>query len=43
VVNSIFFTQGKTIHVSKDATEVSFQMPDDNVTIQPIFYDKAAV
>ena len=43
IVNSIFFTQGKTIPVSKDATEVSFQMPDDNVTIQPVFYDKAAV
>ncbi|MBR2113449.1 MAG: glycosyl hydrolase family 98 [Prevotella sp.] len=43
IVNSIFFTQGKTIPVSKDATEVTFQMPDDNVTIQPVFYDKAAV
>ena len=43
IVNSIFFTQGKTIPVSSDATEVTFQMPDDNVTIQPVFYDKAAV
>ena len=43
VVNSIFFTQGKTIPVSSDATEVTFQMPDENVTIQPVFYDKAAV
>ena len=43
VVNSVFYTQGKTIPVSKDATEVTFVMPDDNVTIQPVFYDRAAV
>jgi hypothetical protein len=43
VVNSIFFTQGKTIPVEKGATEVTFVMPDDNVTIQPVFYDMAAV
>ncbi|MBO6013371.1 MAG: glycosyl hydrolase family 98 [Bacteroidales bacterium] len=43
VVNSIFFTQGKTIPVEADATEVEFTMPDDNVTIQPVFYDMAAV
>ena len=43
VVNSIFFTQGKTIAIDKDAIEASFVMPDDNVTIQPVFYDKAAV
>ena len=43
VVNSIFFTQGKTIPIEKGATEASFVMPDDNVTIQPVFYDMAAV
>jgi hypothetical protein len=43
VVNSIFFTQGKTIPVKQGATEVSFVMPDENVTIQPIFYDVAAI
>ena len=43
VVSSIFFTQGKTIPVEKGATEASFVMPDDNVTIQPVFYDMAAV
>ena len=43
VVNSIFFTQGKTIPIEKGATEVTFVMPDDNVTIQPVFYDMAAV
>jgi hypothetical protein len=43
IVNSIFFTQGKTIPFEQGATEVTFVMPDDNVTIQPVFYDMAAV
>ena len=43
VVNSVFFTQGKTIPVEAGATEVTFVMPDDNVTIQPVFFDMAAV
>ncbi len=43
VVNSIFFTQGKTIPIAKGATTATFVMPDDNVTIQPAFYDMAAI
>jgi hypothetical protein len=43
VVNSIYFTQGKTIPVAEGAKEVSFIMPDENVTIQPQFYDMCAV
>ena len=43
IVNSIFFTQGKTIPFDEGATEVTFVMPDDNVTIQPVFYDMAAI
>ena len=43
MVNSIFFTQGKTIPFEQGATEVTFVMPDDNVTIQPVFYDMAAI
>ena len=43
VVNSVFFTQGKTIPVSAGDTEVSFVMPDENMTIQPLFYDMQAV
>ena len=43
IVNSIFFTQGKTIPVVSGNTEVTFVMPDDNVTIQPVFYDMAAI
>ena len=43
VVNGVFFTQGLTIPVTADATEVTFTMMDENMTIQPIFYDKKAV
>ena len=43
VVNSVYFTQGKTIPVEVGAKEVSFIMPDENVTIQPQFYDMCAV
>lgn len=42
IVNSVFFTQGKTIPVEDGMTEVTFTMPDENVTIQPVFYDKLA-
>ena len=42
LVNSIFYTQGKTIPVESGMTEVTFTMPDDNATIQPVFYDKLA-
>jgi hypothetical protein len=42
IVNSVFFTQGKTIPVENGATDATFVMPDDNVTIQPVFYDMAA-
>jgi hypothetical protein len=42
IVNSVFFTQGKTIPVEHGATDATFVMPDDNVTIQPVFYDMAA-
>ena len=43
VVNSVFFTQGKTISVENGATEATFVMPDENVTILPIFYDMGAI
>ena len=43
IVNSVFFTQGKSIPVESGDTEVTFVMPDDNVTIQPVFYDMTAV
>ena len=43
VVNSVYFTQGKTIPVAEGAKEVTFIMPDENVTIQPQFYDMCAV
>jgi hypothetical protein len=43
VVNSVYFTQGKTIPVVEGAKEVTFVMPDENVTIQPVFFDVCAV
>ena len=43
VVNSVFFTQGKTIPVAAGAESVTFTMPNDNVTIQPVFADQTAV
>ena len=43
VVNSVYFTQGKTIPVTAGATEVTFTMPDDNITILPVFKDMTAV
>ena len=42
VVNSVFFTQGKTIPFENGSNETSFAMPDENVTIQPLFYDMLA-
>ena len=43
VVNSVFFTQGLTIPVEEGAKEVTFIMEDENMTIQPIFYDTQAI
>ncbi|MGX8694973.1 MAG: glycoside hydrolase family 98 domain-containing protein [Prevotella sp.] len=42
VVNSVYFTMAKTINVS-DPDNITFVMPDDNVTLQPIFADVTAV
>ena len=36
VVNSVFFTMAKTINVTGKG-DVTFVMPDDNVTLQPVF------
>ena len=36
VVNSVYYTMAKTIDVN-DKGEVAFVMPDDNVTLQPVF------
>ena len=43
VVNSVFFTQGRTIDFEEGATEVAFTMPDENIVIQPMFYDTSAI
>ena len=37
LVNSVFYTLGKTIPVPEGATEIKVAMPHDNMTIQPSF------
>ena len=39
IVNSVYFTMAKTIAVGNDPNQITFTMPEDNVTIQPIFVD----
>ena len=39
IVNSVYYTMEKTIAVSDATGEITFTMPDDNVTIQPVFAD----
>ena len=41
VVNSVFFAWDKTIAVT-DEGEITFVMPNDNVTLQPLFEDMTA-
>lgn len=37
LVNSVFHAMAKTIAFDEDASIITFIMPDDNVTIQPVF------
>lgn len=41
VVNSVFFTQGLTIPFSPGQTTITFVMPDEGYTIQPVFEDQS--
>ena len=43
VVNSVYYTMGKTIAVPTDGQVALLTMPDDNVTVQPVFYDVASL
>ena len=43
VVNSVYYTMEKTIAITAGADEITFQMPDDNVTILPVFKDVYSV
>ena len=42
VVNSVYYTMSKTIDVT-DEGEITFIMPDDNVTLLPVFADLTTV
>ena len=39
VINSVYYTMAKTIAVVPGQNQVTFTMPDDNVTLQPVFSD----
>ena len=39
VINGVYYTMEKTISVTPDASEITFQMPDDNMVLQPVFED----
>src|SRR5574344_1440714 len=43
VVNSVFFTMSKTIAINEEDGTVTFTMPDENVTLVPVFKDMTAV
>ena len=43
LVNSVFFTLAETIAVTPGSGELTFVMPDDNVTLQPVFTDVSSV
>ena len=44
VVNSVYYTMSKTIAVDPEAgNTITFTMPDDNVTLVPVFKDATAV
>ncbi|MDE6551494.1 MAG: glycosyl hydrolase family 98 [Muribaculaceae bacterium] len=42
IVNSVYYTMAKTIAIN-DSGEISFIMPEDNVTILPVFYDTTSI
>ncbi len=43
VINSVYYTQGKKIEIPENATEITFTMPDDNVTLLPVFKETSAI
>ena len=43
VVNSVYYTMAKTIALGDDPETITFVMPDDNVTLQPVFADLTSV
>ena len=39
IVNSVYYTMAQTIAIKDPTGEITFTMPEDNVTIQPVFAD----
>ncbi len=48
IINSVYFTMAKTIEINSQSStlnsqsKITFVMPDDNVTLQPVFADATA-
>ncbi len=42
IVNSVYYTMSKTIALN-DSGEITFTMPEDNVTILPVFVDTSSI
>ena len=42
IINSVYYTMAKSINVT-DPNNITFVMPDDNVTLQPVFEDMTSV
>ena len=43
VINGVYYTMEKTIEVTPGSNEITFQMPDDNVVLQPVFEDVSMI
>jgi len=43
LVNSVFYTLAETIEVTAPEGEITFTMPDDNVTLLPVFTDVSSI
>ena len=43
LINSVFYTMEKTLSLSDDPNKITFVMPNDNVSIEPIFEDISSV
>lgn len=43
VVSSVYYSMSKTISITDQGNKITFTMPDDNVTLLPLFKDVTAV
>ncbi|MBQ8051169.1 MAG: glycosyl hydrolase family 98 [Bacteroidaceae bacterium] len=43
VISSVYYSMARTIELGDDPNQLTFTMPDDNVTLQPVFTDRTLV